>query len=130
MGMEALIMADPQTLLWQHLKDMPQGLEFVRVGGPFALAAEMAAAAVEHDGVEVGGELRAVQVFGARAPQAQKRFLHRIFGQLIRVQLATCHAKQIVAVFGKPGVQARWVVAGRAHGKILCATGGSRLQPV
>lgn len=23
-------MADPQTLLWQHLKDAPQGLEFVR----------------------------------------------------------------------------------------------------
>lgn len=23
-------MADPQTLLWQHLKDTPQGLDFVR----------------------------------------------------------------------------------------------------
>ena len=23
-------MADPQTLLWQHLKDMPKGLQFVR----------------------------------------------------------------------------------------------------
>jgi adenine-specific DNA-methyltransferase len=28
--MEDLTMADPQTLLWQHLKDAPQGLEFVR----------------------------------------------------------------------------------------------------
>ena len=28
--MEAMSKADPQTLLWQHLKDAPQGLMFVR----------------------------------------------------------------------------------------------------
>ena len=28
--MEALTKADPQALLWQHLKDTPQGLFFVR----------------------------------------------------------------------------------------------------
>jgi very-short-patch-repair endonuclease len=35
--MEALTMADPQTLLWQHLKIPPKGLQFVRdlEGGGF-----------------------------------------------------------------------------------------------
>ncbi len=30
MGMEAVTKADPQALLWQQLKDEPQGLVFVR----------------------------------------------------------------------------------------------------
>ena len=73
-------MADAQTLLWQHLKDAPQGLSFVRdhdaEGFTLPFYCEDAHLAVEHD--RLGADQR--REFPGRAPAGEIHLKEAVLG--------------------------------------------------